>query len=72
MQQQLIEQISQRAGIPAEKAQAAADTVISYLKEHLPGPVASQLDNAMSDEDSGGGSGMAGAAGKLGGMFGKK
>jgi hypothetical protein len=71
MQQQLIEQISQRAGIPAEKAQAAADTVIGYLKEHLPGPVASQLDSAMSGDDSGGG-GLAGAAGKVGGMFGKK
>lgn len=71
MQQQLIEQISQRAGIPPEKAQAAADTVISYLKEHLPAPVASQVDNALSGEDSSGG-GVAGAAGKLGGMFGKK
>lgn len=70
MQQQLIEQISQRAGIPPEKAQAAADTVISYLKEHLPGPVASQVDNALSGEESSGG--IAGAAGKLGGMFGKK
>lgn len=71
MQQQLIEQISQRAGIPPEKAQAAADTVIRYLKEHLPGPVASQLDNAMSGEESGGGA-AASAASKLGGMFGKK
>ncbi len=71
MQQQLIEQISQRAGIPLEKAQAAADTVIGYLKEHLPGPVASQVDNALSGEASSGG-GIADAAGKLGGMFGKK
>jgi hypothetical protein len=71
MQQQLIEQISQRDGIPAEKAQAAADTVIGYLKEHLPGPVASQLDNAMSGDDSGGG-GLAGAAGKVGSMLGNK
>ena len=72
MQQQLIEQISQRAGIPPEKAQAAADTVISYLKEHLPGPLASQLENAMSGEGSSSGSGVAGAASELGGMFGKK
>jgi hypothetical protein len=71
MQHQLIEHISQRAGIPAEKVPAAADTVIGYLNEHLPGPVASQLDNAMSGDDSGG-SGLAGAAGKIGGMFGNK
>jgi hypothetical protein len=72
MHQQLIEQISQRAGIPADKAQVAADTVIGYLKQHLPGPVASQLDRAMSGDEAGGSSAIAGAAGKLGGMFGEK
>lgn len=68
MQQQLIERITQRVGIPPEKAQAAIDTVVGYLKEHLPGPVASQLDNAVSGEESAGGG--IGEAAK--GMFGKK
>ena len=46
--QQLIDQVTQRTGIPEDKARAAVDTVVGYLKEHLPGPVASQLDGAMS------------------------
>jgi hypothetical protein len=70
MQQQLIEQITQRVGIPADKAQAAVETVVGFLKQRLPGPVASQLDNAVSGEESSGG--VAGAAKNLGGMFGKQ
>ena len=74
MQQQLIEQITQRVGIPADKAQAAVDTVVGFLKQRLPGPMASQLDNAMSDEGSGEQSsgGLAGAAKSVGGMFNKQ
>lgn len=71
MQQQLIEEISQRVGIPPEKAEAAIDTVVGYLKEHLPGPVGSQLDQLVSGEEGTGG-GLSQAAEKLGGMFGKK
>jgi hypothetical protein len=72
MQQQLIEQITQRVGIPADKAQAAVETVVGYLKQRLPGPVASQLDSAVSGDDSGESGGIAGAAKNIGGMFGGK
>lgn len=72
MQQQLIDRIAQRVGIPPDKAQMAADTVVGYLKEHLPGPIASQLDNAVSGQESTEGGGIAGAAKNLGGMFGGK
>ena len=67
--QQLIQQITQRTGIPEDKAQAAVDTVVGYLKERLPGPMASQLDNAMSGEagEQGGGGLMGAAKGMLGG-----
>ena len=71
MQQQLIQQLSQRVGIPPEKAEAAVATVLGYLKEHLPGPVGSQLDKVVSGE-GGAGSGISQAAQSLGGMFGKK
>lgn len=71
MQQQLIEQISQRVGIPPEKAETAVETVIGYLKEHLPGPVGSQLDKAISGGEGESG-GLSQAAQNLGGMFGKK
>ena len=63
--QQLIEQITQRTGIPEDKARAAVDTVVGYLKEHLPTPVASLLDDAASGEGA-----MGGIAEKAKGMFG--
>ena len=66
--QQLIQQVTQRTGIPEDKARAAVDTVVGYLKERLPGPVASQLDNAVSGQSGEQGGGMMGAAkGMLGG-----
>ena len=71
MQQQLIQQLSQRVGIPPDKAEAAINTVVGYLKEHLPGPIGSQLDKLVSGEE-GPGSGLSQAAQSLGGMFGKK
>ncbi len=70
MQQQLIEQITQRVGIPADKAQAAVDTVVGYLKQRLPEPVAAQLDNAVAGEASGGGASE--AAKRLGSAFNKQ
>lgn len=63
--QQLIDQVTQRTGIPEEKARTAVDTVVGYLKEHLPGPVASQLDGAISGQGAQGG-----IAEKAKGMFG--
>ena len=53
--QQLINQVTQRTGIPEDKARTAVDTVVGYLKQHLPGPVASQLDGAISGGGQGGG-----------------
>jgi hypothetical protein len=73
MQQLLIQQITQRVGIPADKAEAAVDTVVGYLKQHLPGPVGSQLDNVVSGSgEEGTGGGLSQAAQNLGGMLGKK
>ena len=72
--EQLVNQVAQRTGIPADKARTAVDTVVGYLKEHLPGPIASQLDGAVSGQAGGQGQGgdMAGAAKGLGGMLGSK
>lgn len=74
--EQLVNQVAQRTGIPADKARTAVDTVVGYLKEHLPGPIASQLDGAVSGQAGGQGAGqaqgggLAGAAKGLGGMLG--
>ena len=68
---EIIQRLIAKTGLPEDKARAALDTVLGFLKEKLPAPVASQIDNLLA-----GGSGMSdklGAAAKgLGGMFGKK
>jgi hypothetical protein len=68
--EELVNQIAQRTGISADKARTAVDTVVGYLKERLPDPVASQLDSVVSGKATGGG--FSDAAQSLGGMFGKK
>ncbi|HLS87980.1 MAG TPA: hypothetical protein VK043_16870, partial [Burkholderiales bacterium] len=61
---------TQRVGIPADKAQSAVETVVGYLKERLPGPVASQLDNAVSGQSGTGEGGISGAVKDVGSMLG--
>jgi hypothetical protein len=64
---ELINQVAQRTGLAPDKARTAVDTVLGFLKNRLPAPIASQLDSAMSGSAAGG---MAEAAKGLGGRFG--
>lgn len=68
--EELIKLVSQKTGLSEEMSRKAAETVIGYLKERLPSPLASQIDafiksgassNAADDLISG-----------LGGLFNKK
>jgi hypothetical protein len=58
----------QKTRLPEDKAVAAADVVLGLLREKLPGPVATQLDDVI-----GGAGGVAdklrGTASGLAGMF---
>jgi hypothetical protein len=70
---QLVNMVAQRANISPDQAQTAVQTVIGFLKDKLPGPVASQLDSVASGQTPDMGQlGQMGqqAAGGLGGMFG--
>lgn len=53
--EELIKKIVDQTGIPADKAKAAAETVLGFIKTKLPGPVSSQIDNLVkgghSDDD---------------------
>ncbi len=72
---ELIKQVTERTGISEQQARGAVDTVLGFLKNRLPEPLAGQLDGLV-----GGASGAAGGAaaaagdvlGGLGGMFGGK
>lgn len=77
--EELIKQVTERAGISEEQARTAVTTVLGYLKNSLPAGISGQLEGFLG----GGGSGASGAAGGLadqagnlmgglGGMFGGK
>jgi len=65
---ELVNLVSQKAGITQDQARTAVTVVLDFLKQKLPQPVAGQVDAFMS--------GQGGSAGGIGsaveGMFGKK
>lgn len=70
---ELIKLVSQKSGISEEQARTAAHTVIGFLKQHLPAPVAGQLDQFLGGTAPGGAAGgLGGLAQGLGGLFGDK
>ncbi len=71
--EELIKQVTAKAGISEDQARSAVTTVIGFLKDKLPAPIAGQLDNVVSGE--GGtvveGGSVGDLASKAGGLFGK-
>jgi hypothetical protein len=68
---QLINLVVQRTGIPPNQAQQAVQVVVGFLKDRLPGPIASQVDSVLSGASTGG-SVTGQAQQDLGGMLGQK
>lgn len=62
---ELVKLVAQKTGLPEDTAKVAVQTVLDYLKQKLPAPISSQIDNALA------GGGLDVAKG-LGGLFGKK
>lgn len=66
----LLELVQEKAGISADQARKAVDTVMDFMKDKLPAPLASQvakyMDDGGDDGDDGEGGGM---MDKVGGMF---
>lgn len=69
---QIVQQISERTGIPEAQAREAAQVVIGYLKEHLPAPVAAQIDGLLTQNLGDMAKQAQDLIGGLGGMFGKQ
>jgi hypothetical protein len=65
---ELIGLVTQKTGISAEHAKTAVETVLKFLKDKLPAPLAGQIDSAVGGS---GGGGLADAARGLGGLLGK-
>jgi nucleoid DNA-binding protein len=66
---ELVQLVSEKTGLSEDKARTAVDTVVGYLKENLPAPIAGQIEKALSGA---GGVDVGGLAEGLGGMLGKK
>ncbi len=60
---ELIKLVQQKTGISEDQARTAITTVLDFLKQRLPAPIASQVDNVLNNQ---------GVAGQLGGLFGGK
>ncbi|NLG96566.1 MAG: hypothetical protein GX491_04315 [Chloroflexi bacterium] len=63
---ELVKLVSQKTGIGEDKARVAVTTVLNFLKERLPAPIASQIDGVLS------GKGIGDVTKGLGGIFGGK
>ncbi len=45
---ELVKLVSQKTGLPQDKAKVAVDTVINFLKTKLPPSIAGQLDTILA------------------------
>ena len=72
---ELIRQVVEKTGISESQARTAVETVVGFLKERLPAPIAGQVDSVVAGSAGivGGIADKAGdVLGGLGGMFGGK
>ncbi len=65
--EELVKLVAKKAGISEDAARSAVNTVLGFLKEKLPAPVAGQIDGLLH-----GGGGSPDVLGGLGGLLGKK
>ena len=64
---ELVKLVSAKTGLPAEQAKVAVTTVLGFLKEKLPAPLAGQIDALLA-----GGSMPTDLMSGLGGLLGNK
>ena len=67
---EVVKLIVDRTGISEDLARMAAQTVIGFLKDKLPAPIAGQIDGLLGN--SGPGSKAGNLLSGLGGILGKK
>ncbi len=68
---ELVKLVSEKTGISEAQSKTAVETVINYLKEQLPAPIAGQIDSALGNE-GGMSAGVESLTKGLGGFLGKK
>lgn len=68
--EELVKQVAAKTGISEEQAQTAVTTVLGFVKDRLPAPIAGQIDNAVTGEGGGIGGSLGDLASKAGGLLG--
>jgi uncharacterized protein (DUF2267 family) len=66
--EELVKQVSARAGIGEEQARQAIDTVVGFLRERLPEAIAGHVDTVLNNQQAG--DVLGNVADRIGGMFG--
>jgi hypothetical protein len=66
--EELIKQVAEKTGFPADRAKTAVETVLTFLKSKLPGAIGSQIDQAVSGGNI---AGLGDVTKGLGGLLGK-
>lgn len=69
---ELIKKVADKIGVTPEQAKSAIETVLGFLKDKLPAPVAAQLEGALKGGTDGGTPDLGAITGAIGGMFGGK
>lgn len=67
---ELIKQVTAKAGISEEQARSAVNAVLDFVKNRLPAPIAGQIENAFKGEGGGLGAAAGDIASKVGGLLG--
>lgn len=69
---ELIKLVQAKVGISEDQARMAVTTVVGFVKEKLPEPIASQVDGLLAGNAAGPMGQADGLMGSMGGLFGKK
>lgn len=51
---ELVKLVSKKTGIPEQTAKVAVETVLNFIKQKLPAPIAGQIDALLKGEGQGG------------------
>jgi len=68
--EELIKQVTAKAGISEDQARSAVNVVIEFVKDRVPAPISGQIESAMTGEGGGMGGTIGDMASKVGGLLG--
>jgi uncharacterized protein (DUF2267 family) len=67
----IIKMVTEKAGISEAQSKSAIETVVSFLKDKMPGGIGAQVESFLKGGTGSLGDVAGGLKDKIGGMFGK-